>query len=312
MLLPKVVEMRKYLFSGFAGIFMLMAFSLQAQELLCDVVVNSDQVQQTSDKSIFMNMQREIYEFLNNRRWTNDSYKVDERIRCKLLITVTERSATGECKANVQIVSSRPVYGTGYETTVLSFVDKNWAFLYNQAVPLQYSENSFTSHLSSLLAFYAYVIIGMDNDSFSPKGGSAAYDRAIQEMNNVLAQGQGNPGWRAFEDTRNRYWLLTNLMDPQMEPVRTAIYSYHRLGLDLMGTNPGEARKGALEALKNIQKVNQTRPGAALTRSFFDAKAYEIVQFLKGADPAEKQSAYTMLSEVDPTNINRYQTMLKK
>jgi hypothetical protein len=305
--------MRKLYLTGVLGLVLLAVAPARAQELLCEVVVNSDQMQQTSDKQVFTAMQREINEFMNNRRWTNESYKVEERIKCKLFITLKPESpGNGSYLANVQIVSSRPVYGTDYETTVLSFVDKDWAFQYNDAIPLQFSPNSFTSHLSSLLTFYAYVIIGMDNDSFAPKGGSAAYDRAVQEMNNVVSQGQANPGWKAFEDTRNRYWLVTNLQDPQMDQVRTALYNYHRLGLDLMASNPEEARKGALEALKNIQKVNQTRPGAAVTRSFFDAKATEIVQFLKGAQPAEKQAAYTVLSEVDPTNIPRYQAMLKK
>lgn len=293
--------------------FLALSLPIKAQELLCEVVVNGDQMQQTADRQIFTSMQREITEFMNNRRWTNEAYRVEERIKCKMYITLKPDSpGNGVYMANVQIVSSRPVYGSDYETTVLSFVDKSWAFQYNEAIPLQFSENSFTSHLASLLTFYAYVIIGMDNDSFSPKGGSAAYDRAIQELNNVVSQGQNNPGWKAFEDTRNRYWLVTNLQDPQMEQVRTALYNYHRLGLDLMSSNPEEARKGALEALKNIHKANQTRPGAAIIRSFFDAKASEIVQFLKGGLPAEKQAAYTMLSELDPTNIPRYQAMIKQ
>ncbi|CAN5811173.1 DUF4835 family protein [soil metagenome] len=306
------MRMRPAIF-GFVLSMLALTLPTRAQELLCEVVVNGDQMQQTADRQIFVAMQREITEFMNNRRWTNESYRLEERIKCKLYITLKPESpGNGSYMANVQIVSSRPVYGTDYETTVLSFVDKNWAFQYNEATPLQFSQNSFTSHLASLLTFYAYVIIGMDSDSFAPKGGSAAYDRAIQEMNNVVSQGQSNPGWKAFEETRNRYWLVTNLQDPQMEQVRTALYNYHRLGLDLMSTNPEEARKGALEALKNIHKVNQTRPGAAITRSFFDAKASEIVQFLKGGLPAEKQAAYTMLSEIDPTNIPRYQAMLKK
>lgn len=286
---------------------------LKAQELQCEVVVNSDQVGQTTDKQIFLSMQNEISEFLNNRRWTNDSYEVEERIRCKFFITIKPESpGNGNYEANVQIVSSRPVYGTGYETTLLSFIDKSWVFQYNEAMPLQFSENTFTSHLASLLTFYAYVIIGMDNDSFAPMGGSAAYDQALQEMNNVVSQGQNNPGWKAFEDTRNRYWLITNLQDPQMEPVRTAIYNYHRLGLDLMASNPEEARKGALEAINNIQSVGKIRPGAAIIRSFFDAKATEIVQFFKDAPPADKQAVFAMLSELDPTNIDRYQAVLQK
>ena len=212
--------MRKVLLSVF--FFLLLAFTGQAQELNCEVTINTEQLQQTADKRLFNDMRNQIFNYMNNTRWTNDVYKVEERINCKLFITITSMPEIGSYRANVQVISSRPVYGTSYETIVLSNIDKDWAFEFNNAQPLQYSENSFTSNLASLLSFYAYLIIGKDMDTLAEKGGSRAYERAVDLMINVVEQGQNNPGWKAFEGTRHRYWLVTNLQDPQMEPARTA------------------------------------------------------------------------------------------
>jgi hypothetical protein len=217
----------------------------------------------------------------------------------------------GSYRANVQVISSRPVYGTGYETIVLSNIDKDWAFEFTGAQPLQYSENAFTSNLASLLSFYAYLIIGMDMDTYAEKGGSAAYDRAVNIMNNVVAQGQNNPGWKAFEGTRNRYWLVTNLQDPQMEPVRTALYTYHRQALDIYATKPEDSRAQILNSLRGIQQVSRIKPGTALVRDFFEAKSGELINILKGASPADKQAAFILLAEVDPTNTTNYQVIMR-
>ena len=211
----------------------------------------------------------------------------------------------------MQVISSRPVYGTGYETVVFSNIDKDWVFEFNDAQPLQFSENSFTSNLASLLSFYAYTIIGIDMDTYALNGGSRMYDAAVNVMNNVIAQGNNNPGWKAFEGTRNRYWVVNNLQDPQMVPLRTALYAYHLQGLDVYVTKPEEARTNILTSLRGIQTVARIKPGAAMVRNFFEAKSDEIVNVMKGAAPADKQAAITLLSEVDPTNTARYQTIIR-
>lgn len=302
--------MFKYLLTVSFSLF-LACSSAFAQELQCEVLINDDQVTVT-DKRVFQNMQREIFNFMNNQRWTSTLYKNEERIQARILITITEVPTIGNYKATVQILSARPVYGTGYETSVLSFFDKDWVFEYNDAQPLQFSENSYTSQLASLLTFYAYLIIGLDNDSFARLGGSAMYDRAINVLNNVTSQNSGSPGWQAFEDTRNRYWLLTNLRDPQIEPFRTAVYNYFRQGMDLFATKPADARTNILNAIKSIQQVAQRRPGTAIIRSFFDAKSDEIFSVFKGGNSSEKQTVYAILSELDPTNINKYQGLLQR
>ncbi|WP_114781637.1 type IX secretion system protein PorD [Botryobacter ruber] len=287
------------------------AVRVHAQELQCDVVVNSEQVQYT-DRTLFADMQNRIFEFMNNRRWTDQTYSTEERIKCRLLINLTEMPEIGTFRANVQVVSVRPAYGTGYESTLFSFIDKEWLFQFNTAQPLDFAENSYTSNLSSMLAFYAYMIIGMDNDSFSRLGGAPAYDRARSILNLAASQGANYPGWKAFEGNRNRYWMIDNLQDPQFVPFREGIYNMHRQGLDLMIESPEKARKSVLGTLEAIQKLSQLKPGAAVIRSFFDAKSDELVNMFKTAAPADKQAAYAILSQVDPTNNSKYEVLLKR
>jgi len=301
--------MRKVL----AAVFFLlgMGLQLQAQELNCEITVNTEQLQQVANKRIFTEMRNQIFNYMNNTRWTKDVYKLEERINCKLFITITAMPEIGNYKATVQALSSRPVYGTGYETVVFSHIDKDWSFEFNDAQPLQFSENTFTSNLASLLSFYAYTFIGVDMDTYALKGGSDMYDMAVTVMNNVIAQGQNNPGWKAFEGTRNRYWVINGLQDPQLESVRNALYNYHLQGMDIFVTKPEEARLNILTALRGIQQSARLKPGAALIRDFFEAKADEIINVMKGASPADKQAAIALLSEIDPTNTTRYQTIMR-
>ena len=300
--------MRKYLYIILLS--WLASGTAAAQELQCEVIINDDQVTVT-DKRVFQDMQRAIFDYMNNRRWTTTVYKPEERIQCRLLITITKVPAIGNYEAQVQVVSARPVFGTGYETSALSFFDNAWVFEFNDAQPLQFSENSYTSQLASLLSFYAYLVIGIDNDSFARLGGSPLYDRATNVLTNVSAQNSSAPGWKAFEDTRNRYWLLTNLQDPQIEPFRVAFYAYFRQGMDLFIQKPDEARANILKAIKSIQTVAQRRPGTAIIRSFFDAKADEIVSVFKGGAPPDKQAVFAILSELDPTNLDKYQGLIQ-
>ena len=289
----------------------LTAFAAKAQELQCDVVVNSEQVQYT-DKQLFTDMQTRIFEFMNNRRWTEQAYRPDERIKCRLLINLTEMPEIGVFKANVQIASVRPAYGTGYESTLFSFIDKDWTFQFNTAQPLDFAENSYTSNLSSMLAFYAYMIIGMDNDSFGRLGGASAFDKARGILNIAASQGAGYQGWKAFDSNRNRYWLIDNMQDPQFLPFREGLYNMHRQGLDIMIDNPEKARQSVLTVLEDVQRLQQQKPNSAVVRSFFDAKADELVNMFKNAAPAQKQKAYSLLSQTDPTNNSKYEALLKR
>ncbi|MCJ8165830.1 DUF4835 family protein [Pontibacter sp. E15-1] len=287
------------------------AWVARAQELQCDVVVNSDQVQYT-DRQLFADMQNSIYEFMNNRRWSEQPYRPDERIKCRILINLTDMPEIGTFQANVQVVSVRPAYGTAYESTLFSFIDKDWTFRYTTAQPLDFAENNYTSNLSSMLAFYAYMIVGMDNDSFGRLGGAPSFDKARGILNIAASQGAGYPGWKAFDGNRNRYWLIDNLQDPQFIPYREGIYNMHRLGLDRMAENPEEARGTVLTFLESLQRLQRQKPNAAILRAFFDAKADELTNMFKTAAPAQKQQAFTILTQVDPTNNTKYNVLLKR
>ncbi len=291
--------------------FCLTAWTANAQELQCDVVVNSEQVQYT-DRQLFSDMQTRIFEFMNNRRWTDQAYRPDERIKCRMLINLTEMPEIGVFKANVQVVSVRPAYGTGYESTLFSFIDKDWTFQFNTSQILDFTENNYSSNLSSMLAFYAYMIIGMDNDSFGRLGGAPAFDKARGILNMAASQGAGYQGWKAFDSNRNRYWLIDNMQDPQFLPFREGLYTMHRQGLDIMVQDPEKARQSVLTVLTDMQRLQQQKPNSAVVRSFFDAKSDELVNMFKTAAPAQKQQAYTLLSQTDPTNSSKYEILLKR
>lgn len=291
--------------------FALISFGTRAQELQCQLTINSERVQIT-DRQLLQDMERAMNDFMNTRRWTSDAYRPEERIKVKIVVTLQEVPQVGVYKAIVQVVSTRPVFGTGYETVLLSAVDKQWEFEYLPSQPLQYSENSYTSTLASLLSFYAYIVIGMDQDSFARLGGSPYYDRALQIATNTAAQAANNPGWNSFGDTRARYFLLTNLQDPQLEGMRTGAYQYYRLGLDRFAEKPEEGRAAIYKALQDVQKSVQARPGTALVRAFFEAKSDELANVFKN-DPKRDQKAavYTLLTDIDAPNSQKYQVLAR-
>jgi hypothetical protein len=292
----------------------LLARPSQAQELLAEVQVTTENVN-VSDRQLIQQLKNDVQAFLNTRSWTNQTYRPEERIRCRIFIGITAIPQSGSYEATARIVSTRPVYGTSYETNLLSFADKRWVFNYSPQNPIDYSENTFVSNLSSLLSFYAYIIIGMDQDSFAKLGGSPYYDRARNILNNAASQSTTNeadPAWKDGE-SRNRYWLLNNLQDPQLEAMRTGIYAYYRQGLDIFIQKPDEARTSLFTALQGVQQAAIRRPGTLLARAFFDTKSDEISNIFRTAqDPQQKQQVVTMLSEVDPTNSAKYQTIMRQ
>jgi len=279
-----------------------------SQELNCRVVINHQQIS-ISDPSIFDEMETDITEFLNNRKWTNDEFQLEERINCNFLITLTDMSTIGSFGATVQVISSRPIYGTEYETVLLNFADRDWSFSYIQSKPMQYTENSFTDNLSSLLAYYAYVIIGMDYDSFSELGGSQFYEEALDIVNN--AQQSSFPGWQQLGSNRNRYWLIENLQNTSLRPIRRAFYSYHRLGLDVFQEKPDETRNVIAKSLQNIQLANRARPRSILTISFMDAKASEIARIYSDGSPTVRKKAYNIVTSIDPSKTDTFKPMIE-
>ncbi|GAA4373270.1 DUF4835 family protein [Hymenobacter koreensis] len=285
----------------------------RAQELLTTVDVKAENVTIT-DPQLLRQMQTDITQFMN-RAWTNDVYKPDERIRCRMYISIQSIPQNGVYGATVRIFSTRPVYGTSYETNLLNYAE-GWTFSYLPGQPLNFSENTYVNNLSSILSFYAFVIIGMDQDSFSPLGGSRTYDRARNILQVAATQGtDGDDGWKdnGKANQRSRFALLNGLQDPQLEALRTAVYSYYRQGLDIFIQKPEDARASILTALQGVQQANQRRPGSTLIRSFFETKADEIANIYRSSSkPEQKQAAVALLQEVDPTNTAKYQTILQK
>lgn len=258
---------------------------VNAQELNCNVQINSSQVQ-GSDKSIFDAMQKSIFEFMNSRKWTNNVYKSTERIECTIMINITEQVSTNDFKATIQIQSRRPVYNTSYFTTTLNHLDKNFEFKFNEFDPLEYSETTYLSNLTSVLAFYANIIIAFDYDSFSMKGGTRYLQKAQTIVGN--AQGAREEGWKAFEGERNRYWIAENLLHQNYSPLRVCFYKYHRQGFDLMAKNVETGRAAVLNSLKLLEQVYQRKPGNFQLQIFFNAKSNELVDLFTEALPKEK------------------------
>ncbi|RAW01031.1 type IX secretion system protein PorD [Pseudochryseolinea flava] len=279
-----------------------------AQELRCTVTINSQQIE-TSERGVFRDMKNGFEQFLNGRKWTNDTYKNHEKIACNILVTITKMPSIGSWNASVQVQSARPVYNTNYSSLLFNFADRDWAFDYIESRPLDFNDNSFTDNLTSMLAFYAYVIIGMDYDSFSELGGTPYFQKALQIVNN--AQQSSAPGWQAQGSNRNRYWLAENLVNGQMSDLRKAFYTYHRLGLDIFDTEPDKSREVILKGLKDVKKVRDINPNAILVISFFDAKGKELGNIFSSGNIQVRRQAYDIITTIDPSNRSSYDKIIE-
>lgn len=280
-----------------------------AQELNFTVDINAEVVQ-TTERAIFDEMKVAFERFLNDTKWTDQEYRDNEKIKANLLLTIQEQPSIGQFRANAQIQVVRPVYNSTFETLLLNFADRDWEFQFTQSQPLQFNPNSFTNNLTSLLAYYAYVAIGIDYDSFTPLGGSPYYQTALNIVNN--AQNSGAVGWGQFQNRRNRYWLIENLFsNNQYEPVRLAFYEYHLNGLDIFQDDPVFARENILDAIKQVEQVNSVLPNAILVISFLDAKSDEIVNIFSQGENQIRRDAYNVLLKLDPTRRSKYQKIVQ-
>jgi hypothetical protein len=277
-----------------------------AQELFFKVIVNADQIQ-TTDRAVFKDMERAFANFLNTRKWTTDSYKNHEKINCSLFLNISKMPSIGSFVANAQITAARPVYNSNYESVLFNFADREWEFEYIESLPLEYNDNTYIANLTSLLAFYAYVVLAADYDSFGELGGNPFVQRALQVVNN--AQSSNQLGWAALGNPRNRFALVENLNNPQMVDLRKDSYRYHRLALDMFEKNPDQSREIILEALKNVKKVWTIYPNAISIISFFDAKSNELVNVFSDGNLNVRREAYDILTAIDPKR-NIYQKII--
>lgn len=288
---------------------LLSANVLFSQELNCRISVSSQQIQGVS-KEVFQSMQKDLYEFVNNTKWTKNVFSNEERIECTMFINISEAVSVDEFKGTIQIQSNRPTFNTGYNTMIFNYKDNNFHAHYSQFKPLQFNENGKNSDLVSVIAFYINIILGYDYDTFSLYGGTPYFLIAEKIVNNC--QNNQEKGWKAFESQKNRYWLVANLLDKKYKPLREYMYKYHRLGLDIMSEKAPEGRTVIAEGLKLVQKVYRERPGNFTVKLFFDAKSDELVNIFKESFADEQSRVINILKEVDPANSGNYDKIRKK
>lgn len=289
--------------------FLMLTSSVLAQELNCTVTINATQVN-TSDRGIFRDMKTSIEQFLNSRKWTSETYKSHEKINCNILITITKMPAIGSFSATVQIQAARPVYNTNYSSLIFNFADRDWEFEYIESLPLEYNDNTYTSNLTSMLALYAYLILGVDADTFSELGGTPYFQRALTVVNN--AQQSNRPGWQSIGGSnRSRYWIVENYNNSQMIDIRKSAYSYHRLALDTFDKDPDKSRKIILDGLKDVKKVRDINPNAILVVSFLDAKGKELANIFSAGNIQIRREAYDIVTAIDPSNRSTYEKMIQ-
>jgi hypothetical protein len=279
-----------------------------SQELNCNVQVSAQRVQ-GSNRQVFESMQRDIYEFMNNTVWSNHVFSYSERIDCNILININEQISADEFNGTIQVQLRRPVFNTTYNSTILNFIDNSFRFRYVEFQPLEFDPANHRSNLISVLAYYTYIILGFDYDSFSPSGGTEFFQMAEKIVTN--AQNAPEQGWKPYDGSRNRnrYWLVKNILDREYDGVRQFNYEYYINGLDRMESRVSEARTGMVESLRRIQEVYRRKPDPFmyLVQIVVEAKSDELINIFAEAFPEEKSRVVQILTEIDPANKSKYQ-----
>ncbi len=296
----------------FMGILLLLGDQLlQAQELQARVTVLSQQVGSGVDKTVFSTLQSELSNLLNNRKWTNDVFQPQERISCSFLLNVESVVSENEYRASLTIQAARPVYNSSYQAVLVNFKDPDLTFRYVKSQPISFDENrvqgmdALTSNLSATFAFYVYTILGIDYDSFSPKGGAPYFQKAQNIVSNA-PEATDISGWKPFDGLRNRYWLSDNLNNSKFNIIHDVIYGYYRSGLDSMYTSQPAAQASILTALSKLEDFNRENPNTMILQFFMQGKFEELVGIFKNAAPEVKSSALNLLSQLDIGNISNY------
>jgi len=292
------------------------ASSLQAQELAASITIQSSKVDNQVDAKIFPQLQTQLKDFINQRKWSNDAFSNEEKIDCGFYITIESVVSPGVYDAKLSIVSNRPIYNASYSSAVLNMQDAKFTFKYQLSQPIEFNENRIQgadpleSNLTATLAYYIYVILGLDYDSFAPKAGVPYFNKALNIVFNA-PEGSGITGWKSYDGQRNRYILIDNLTKSGNDKVHDIIYSYYREGLDLMVEKPEQAKSNILNALINLQDMNEGAVSGMLIPILMQAKFSEIVGIFNNSDKATRKQLLTTLSTVDIANINKYKEKLE-
>jgi hypothetical protein len=287
-----------------------------AQELQARIAVNASHVNSTVDKKVFVTLQTQLNNLLNNRKWSNDKFEANEKIECSFLINIESILDVNTYKATLIIQAARPVYNSSYKAALINFQDPDIEFKYIEFQPLDFNDNrvqgtdALASNLTAFLAYYAYMILGLDYDSFSPKGGDVYFQKALNVVNNA-PEGNYISGWRAFDGLRNRYWLNENLINSRNNIIHDVIYSYYRAALDKMYDNEKEARTNMLQALTQLDAFDKETPNTMFVQFFLQTKADELIGIFKNGTGDEKSKAADILSRLDVANSLRYKQELK-
>ena len=287
-----------------------------AQELQARLTINSSRVGSQVDKKVFQTLQSNLINFLNNRKWTNETFQQHEKIVCNFLLNITQADEGNVFKAVLTVQAARPVFNTNYETPLINFQDEALTFRYVEFQPIDFNENrvsgtdGLVSNLTATLAYYVYIILGLDFDSFTLRGGDPYFQKAQAIVNNA-PEGRDITGWKAFDGLRNRYWLMENLTTNRYALIHDAIYSYYRLGMDFMYENEAEGRNAILNTISLLNTLNNDIPNTMIVQFFFQGKSNEIIRIFKKATPEEKMRAQEMLVKLDITNANAYKQELK-
>ncbi len=284
------------------------SFYINAQDLNARVQIVSPKIQSTN-KKIFQTLESAIKEFLNSRKWSADVILPKESIDCNFILNITSWDGSSTFGGELQVQSSRPVFNTSYSSTLLNTNDKDISFTYTEGQAIEYSDQNFQNNLSAILAFYSYIIVGLDYDSFSKFGGNPYFTTAQTLVTN--AQSASYTGWKAFDGSTNRYWLIENLTNKIYQPLRGFIYDYHRNGLDVMADNRSKAIKTIMDNLPILSQLDRQRQGAMFPLVFFTAKSDELVSILSKVDQQDKIKAMNLLSQVDPSNGLKYRSLEK-
>ncbi len=299
--------MKKYFVLPFVFIFCT-CLGLAQGELNCQIKINYSQIQGSANKQIFDQLEKSIYEFMNNtNKWTNNVYTMQERIDCSILIIVNKQLSADEYSGSIQVLCERPVYKSSYKTQILNVNDEYFQFKFQQFTTLDFNLNKFDNNLTSVLAYYAYVILAVDADSFAPLGGTEYWQKAQIVVQN--AQAAPEAGWQSNQTgLKNRYWLVENTLQPIFKGIRDCMYEYCRSGLDIMYEKAEEGRANVLKSLDLLLPISISRPASYNMQLFFNAKVDELINIFKDTSisPEEKAKAFDILTKVDPANTTKY------
>jgi hypothetical protein len=287
---------------------LLFASNLQAQELIATVKVLTPQLQKT-DRKIIDALETSLKDLINTTKWTDDVFEPLERIKCTFTLTIKSEVGDNGFSGELSVQATRQVYGSGYESPLISHLDKDVEFTYDQFQNIDFAKDNIDNNLSAIVAFYVYTILGLDYDSFSLLGGDQYHSTALQIIN-TIPPGMANrfAGWRASDGTknRNRYWINENMLSPRVKPLRSALYLYHRKGLDMMSTDVEKGKTSILSALEEIEKVNTSYFNSMIVQMFNNAKREELIEMWKQGSRPQRERIFQIMTKLDPANTQRY------